>query len=39
MLSEFAKEGSLVDCLYKKKKRLNIDQSLLWAEQIAEGTP
>ena len=34
---EFAKEGSLYRLLYQKKTAINMDQSLLWAKQIAEG--
>ena len=36
-LSEYADKGSLFDLLYKQNERINMDQSLLWAKQIAEG--
>lgn len=36
-LSEYAEKGSLFDRLYKQKAPINMDQSLLWAKQIAEG--
>ena len=36
-LSEYADKGSLFDRLYKQNEHINMDQSLLWSKQIAEG--
>ena len=35
---EFAENGSIHDYIHVKKERPSLEQGLLWAEQVAEGT-
>ena len=36
--AEYCQGGSLYDYLHVKENHLELDQGLLWASQIAEGT-
>jgi len=36
--TEFAENGSIYDYIHVKKEHPSLEQGLLWAEQVAEGT-
>ena len=36
--AELAENGSIYDYLHQKEENPSLEQSLLWAKQIAEGT-